>query len=930
MRVRPLILLIFIIYSQKAYTQIFDYSQAPPNIKWKQIKTEQFCLIFPNEFTPAAPKLAHNLQQYITNTTLDLKRKSRPINIIVQQNHIQQNGFVQLAPRKSELYSTPSAIADNQEWLNNLALHESRHIAQFDNLTGNLRAPFGEQLALALFGLNLPGWYFEGDAVLQETLFSEGGRGRLSSWQMPIRTDILSGKSYDFNKYIHGSFKDIVPSFYTIGYFMNSELHQKDPMIHGKVLEEMNGKLLRPFNFQRSLRKNYGVKPSDLFKLTMQNLAQKWENNSNQIKQTNTTIKDKYATNYLLPQHSNGTTYALQDGPQRTTSIVQIDQKNIKNRIKKINIGMQLMPYFHLRDRLITWDEYRKNARFEKQSYNVIILYDLISKKKKTLTKNSRYYSPIIAPNQKEIACIEVDLSNRTSIIRLDIASTKKIDSIALPVGMHIQQPQYNSSGSHLVAIAVTEKGTNLVRIDLKDKSFKLLLDWSNIQFERPIFENEKIIFKANYNNKDDLFKWNNGVLTQLTDSQFGAFNPSLQDDTLWYNDYTPLGYQIKSINLTEIEEKPITPRKIKALYSDQDGQSITKTINDSITIKNYNIEDYNTLKNSINFHSLTLSGNDFENFNNLKPGIFWLSNDLLNSTLIKLGYEYDTDIRKSSYSASLTYQKFLPKITLSYTDKGQIGTATNNNSTPITFDWRERITALDINFPFSKYSGNIRYSYGFNFGTSYLKRHHISLTNLQNFNKELAFPLNYQIYFNKNTRQAKMDITPRWGQNISLTFRHLPFDKKLTGTAWSLRTNFYFPGILLNHSLQIRYSMQSNTGRFSYTQDIPMIEGFSFLPRQTIKNTLLFNYRLPICYPDLSIGQFAYIKRIRGGISANYQNIHNANITPKSNSLGIDIDFNLFKYSFPLFTASAKATYIYDNNALRKLFPTFGLSYSY
>src|SRR5690606_6502261 len=87
----------------------------------------------------------------------------------------------------------PSSTADNQEWLPNLALHELRHVAQFDKLTGKLKAPFFEQLAFALYGLNLPAWYFEGDAVQVETFYSNGGRGRLPSWEMPLRANILSG-----------------------------------------------------------------------------------------------------------------------------------------------------------------------------------------------------------------------------------------------------------------------------------------------------------------------------------------------------------------------------------------------------------------------------------------------------------------------------------------------------------------------------------------------------------------------------------------------------------------------------------------------------------------------------------------------------------------------------------------------------------------
>src|SRR5690606_31421434 len=145
---------------------------------------------FPDAFTEEAPKLATQLGHFLHIVSQDFERSTRKMTFIIQTNYLQPNGFVMLAPRKSELYSTPPNVADNQQWLPNLALHESRHVVQFDNLTGKLSGAFFQQLALALFGLNLPAWYFEGDATLQETRYSEGGRGRLASWDMPLRANI--------------------------------------------------------------------------------------------------------------------------------------------------------------------------------------------------------------------------------------------------------------------------------------------------------------------------------------------------------------------------------------------------------------------------------------------------------------------------------------------------------------------------------------------------------------------------------------------------------------------------------------------------------------------------------------------------------------------------------------------------------------------
>lgn len=926
MKIKYLYILILTINSHIIFGQVFDNSQSHSNIKWKQIQGEKFDLIFPEEFSNQAPKLAQQLDVFLEQMNTGFNRPLRKIPFVIQQNHLTPNGFVMLAPRKSELYPTPSGIADNQEWLPNLALHESRHVIQFDNLTGKIQGAFFQQLALALFALHLPSWYFEGDATFQETLFSAGGRGRLASWNMPIRANILSDRNYNFNKYVHGSFKDIVPSYYTIGYFMSSELYEIDSLIHPKILEEMNGKLLRPFNFQKALKKYSGTNSKQLFTKTMRNLAEEWTVDS-VLLTTTYDPTDRYPSDYLLPQVANNKLYVLKENRQRTPVIVAMaTDKNSKQR-RIVEVGRQIMPYFHVQGHLIVWDEYRRDPRFQKQTYNIINVYDLNTKRTRALTNKTRYYTPILSPDLQTIACIEANLENNTSLVLLDTYSGEIKETIPMPRGLHIQQPQYHSSGGKIIAIAVHQKGTNLIEINTLTHEIKELLDWSNFQYERPIYDGDDIVFKANYSDKDEIYKWANGHLLKLTKSSFGAFNPSISNDTLWYNDYDIDGYKLRQQAKTIVQQDTFKWDAAQTLYPSQNKFRFDTT---AIQHSNYTIKKYNVTAHSFNFHSLTLSGNDFESFDNLKPGIFWLSNDILNTTQAKIGYEYDTEIRKSTYSANITYQRYFPRLSISYNNRGQIGQATRNDDSTVDFDWREHYLAADIQLPFTIYRRHYTYSYGVNMGTSFLKRYDVSLSGLQNFHTTLNFPLNYQVYLNRNRTMSMMDLTPRWGQNFSFTYRHLPFDQNQTGSTWSLRTNFYFPGILLNHGLQVRYAVQEKSGRYTHNNDIPLPHGFSFYPTAVLKNTLLFNYRLPLAYPDWSIGSLAYIKRIRADLAADYQNLQGADIAPKTMGMGISMDLNLFKYPLPIFALTGRMTYINDVNAKQQYVPTFSFSYTY
>src|SRR5690606_20111916 len=128
----------------------------------------------------------------------------------------------------------------------------------------------------------------------------------------------------------------------------------------------------------------------------------------------------------------------------------------------------------------------------------------------------------------------------------------------------------------------------------------------------------------------------------------------------------------------------------------------------------------------------------------------------------------------------------------------GNFGTAKNSSGKDsLRFDFRYHQITTDIQLPFSVYRGNKVYSYGFNFGTYYIKRYDLTVSNLKNFVDQIRFPLNYQAYFNRNAMMSAMDLAPRWGQNFSFIYRHMPLQQG-ENSSWAFRTNFYFPGLLL------------------------------------------------------------------------------------------------------------------------------------
>jgi len=947
-----LIALLILGFFRSAEAQIFDFVQSKPRISWHQIQTENYRLIFPSTFDSLAYPLLHFINKaHISNQT-ELQVYPKKFPIVVQNMSLEANGFVQLAPRKSELFSSPSSMTDNQAWLSNLALHELRHIAQMHQLTGKLKKPFFEQLALAWYGLNLPAWYFEGDAVLHETLYAQGGRGRLPSWEMPLKANQLSGHRFSYDQYILGSFRQPIPSYYSIGYLLVSKLQNEfGPQAHEQLYSSINSHIIRPYNFKKAFKEVTAQHPKPFFTSMMSDLESRWQEQQQAKDRSNYPQifkqESKYPSSYLLPKrNAQNELFAIRQGVQILPQLVRIAGEKEE---KLFFLGSQLAAHYSLKDSLITWDEYRVDERYKVNSYQVINIYNLHTKKIKQLTYKSRYYSPTFHPLKEQLAVVEVSLSNQASLVLLDQHHGEAVLEIQMPEGIHIQQPEFNARGEKVICIAISELGTALLEIDIATKQLNYLSAWGNQQYERPSYLLDDIIFKAHFNGSDNIYRWKaaNRQIYQLTDATYGAFNPKvdIQNNQLLFNDYQYLGYQAVELSLDSLKDIPL--QELKDAFThyykpslayieqqtdrSQNGYSSSSFATDSLAHTNP-IQPYSGLGRTFNFHSLSISSTQFDSFDNYKPGLFWISNNVLNTTQATLGYEFDTDRHKSNYIAELAYQKYFPKFTIRYQNRGQVGSARaqSNPDSLIGFDWRDHHITAQMSIPISFYRQQNVYSMGFQISSSYTKRYGLSHS-ITNFQTAIEFPLSYQIYIHKLRRMARLDLAPKWGQQLSITYRHLPFEQQLSGNILSARTNFYFPGIISNHSFQVRASAQDGKQIYQYSQDIPMVSAFGFFRSPRIKNTLLLNYRFPIAYPDLALGGMAFIKRIKAGIFADYQNITDEKSwAPKTFGISVSADLNAFRYVLPNIDIAYKLSYINDASATQRIVPAFSISYQY
>lgn len=917
--------------------QVFDNEQNPPGIKWMQINTENFQIIYPSDLSDEALRMSNTLQHLIKAVGKSLNKTPRKISVILQNQSIVSNGFVQLGPRRSEFIATPPQDLDFQDWLNSLAVHELRHVVQFDKLTGRLRAPFFEELALAFFGVSLPPWFYEGDAVGIETALSHAGRGRLPDWELIFRTNTLSSRSYTYSKNYFGSVKDRTPGYYQLGYFMTSKLRRDYGVgILDSILTQIKHNPLRPYNLSSSMKKLTGLNSRALHDSTLSELKVLWQkqaDNLNPIKYEQ--INNRTQTlpvDYLLPVLTeNGDVLTLKQTLTHTPEFTLIDTLGKERKLKKI--GFQTEYNFKYAAGKIVWDEIRFDKRFQKRSFNVINIYDIKNSKYQQLTHKSRLFSPSLSEDGKQIAAIKVYTDNRFTLIELDARSGKIITEHSVPAGYSLQTPAYNSIGDKIICVAINKEGASLLEFNLKDGSSKTIIPFQRQQISRPVYAGNNILFRAHYNGVNNIYSIRPGKeLIQITSVAYGAANPSYHEESnrVFFNNYQVNGYDISSFPLEDLKDNKtsMATNNFIDYAAPLVIQENNASILDSIPQIQYESKAYKELKNLFYFHSLSPIIDKIGKDDPL-IGLKIKSNNLLNTLELYTGYQYDSGLKKSEYLAGFIYKRFYPILNFTYQNRANLVYRSQNNKL-IPINWRENFIKFELSVPFRFNRLNNTYSLGFRSSSSYTSRYNI-INKPSNFIEKLKFPMNYQIYFNRNTQRSARDLAPRWGQNFSMSYFHLPFQNRLNGALLAFRSTFYAPGLFSNHSFQARFNYQKSNGAYIYNIEIPRVSGYSHIPGSgKLRNTLLLDYRFPIFYPDAELGPIAYIKRLKGGFFADFENIgKGAAFQPRSYGLELSADMNLMRFYLPNFDLAGKLVIIPDSGRDKKVFE-IGFSYDF
>lgn len=874
-----------------------EFGGNPPSVKWRQINTDTARIIFPSGTDSIAQRVA-SIIHFLAAKNNSLGNKRDKINIVLQNQTTIANGYVNLGPYRSEFFLTPSFNnfdLGSISWPEGLASHEYRHVQQFSNFRVGLSKAmyylFGEEGLSVAINASIPDWFYEGDAVYNETVHSQQGRGRIPFFTNQYPSLWLAKKNYTWMKLRNNSLKDYVPNHYSLGYLLVNYGYQKyGADFWGKVTQDAAAYKGLFYPFQKAIERHANVdfktfrkQAFELYKIEGLKF-QKSEQVIEAYEQSITRPTLSYVTNYFFPftTEDNALVYLKSSYRKRPSFVVKDNSGEHVLRVRDISLDEQ----FSYRNGKIVYAAYKPDARWGWRNYSEIRLLDTKTGTQQRITHKTKYFTPDISNDGTRIAAVNYDPKGKSALHVLDAGTGTILSSIESSEIKTFTDPKFIDDSSMIVCVRLRDGKMCLARAYMNGIIERVTVpSYHTVGF--PNVQDGKVYFTASFNGNDEIFmvQLADGKLFQISNSTIGNYFVNATPNKVIYSKFTADGYQLKQMDLDKSQMKEIDPSMFQLppnSFSVANQDSFNGLLLNDIETKNFSESKYKKGTKLLNIHSWRPYYED---------PIFTYSlygQNVLNTLQTQVYYLYNQDERTNAVGLNTVYGALFPYLSAGaeYTFKR---TDTLNNKTR---QWNQLDTRFGLNFPFDLSGG--RFFRSLNFGSSYVFRFEQNTGPSSNLFVENNFAyLSHFINYSQQVETARQHIYPRLGYNFSLQYRHAV--SKYDSYQFFASGHIYLPGFISNHSIVLDGAFQQrDTFRILFSNRFAYSRGYNetYLSRMW---KLGANYHFPLWIPDWGFGNILYIQRIRANAFFDLTRVYSRNklVTADQRSIGGEVYFD-------------------------------------
>lgn len=882
--------------------QYYDIGQEAASVKWLTVETPGFEFIFPSTFSYQANLAIKQFTANAPRINAEWKLNPHKTAIVFHPFKATSNAYAAWAPRRIEILTTPPQDLYAQPWMEQLALHEYRHMLQLASLDQNtlkvLGWLFGQQAVPAAAGVFLPTWFIEGDAVMAETAYSKSGRGRVPDFALPLRAQLIEKKTYSYAKASLGSYRDFVPDHYTLGYHIIAATNLYYGLKPWEASLESVSRLNRIRSFNYGIEKTTGLDKHQLYRQAMSTLKDLWQPVSTQKEHFIDTRHPVriYTTISSLSMLNDSVCAFLRSSFDKIPKFYTL---NLKTRETKemYTPGYISGNWTDGSANKLVWAENRPHERWQMMSYNDLVIYNHEEGAAHRLALRKKIYSPIISGDGHKVAAIEYTAEGNPELLILNNASVR---NIRLPDTLHAAMPAWGMNEDEIYWIATSSNGKAIAVTHLDTEKSTFITKFEFREISRLKWHKGYLYYLGDCDGVMQLCRIHpdEKIAERLTASRFGASNYAFYSDSILYTSYTAEGYQI-AITAAEPLQANINAGNWLLAEALADSLKIQHSPQ-ALKITDFSIKPYRKGKHLFNIHSWAPLYIDVDT-EKINPGISVMSQNILSTLFITAGYDYDLAELEGRYRVEATWKGWYPETSLQAVTGRRSASYSDRQSRSWDLQWSETQIDLKFRIPFNFSSG--AYSRGISPRVE-LNQLYINFLSAkpENIFEGSFTTFTYGMFAYAYQRMAHRDLAPRLGANLGLTFRHAPLGSASLGHIGGIETQFYLPGIGRNHSVSTYLAFQKNKpGDYIFSNVVGISRGYHHLPPTKTMISGRLNYALPLIYPDLEIRDLIYLKRIRAGVFADITALKgNGDAYTYYNSLGVDLIFDGHIYNLP------------------------------
>lgn len=883
-------IVLFFVFCVFKISNAQEFGGNPSSIKWLQINTDTARVIFPEGLDSIASRIATVTQTLQKNYSNTIGSRIRKINIVLQKDATLSNAFVALGPYRSEYYLMPPQNAfplGAQSWVDNLAIHEFRHAEQYSNfnvgLSKAMSVLFGENGQALANAAAIPDWFFEGDAVYNETLLSEQGRGRLPFFFNKYKSLYFDNRHYNYQQLRNGSLLHFIPGHYELGYLLVAYGREKYGEAFWKDVTH-DAAAYKPlfYPLQGAIKKYAGISYKNFVNSAFAFYKDQWskEEKNTQV-QWLTAIKKNNVVDYRYPYAAkDGSLIVLKESYKDIPALYKINSNGDETKIATRDIAYD--DYFSYNNGKIAYASYQADVRWGNRDYSAIKIVDANTGKEKRISTHTKYFSPDISHNGKMIAAVDMKSTLRSDIVLLNDDGTL-IKKFSNNNDVIYSYPKFSSDDQFLFVCIRNNKGEmGIEKRNISDGSVSTILPIKNRIIGFPVVNGDTLLYSCSSNGRDEIWAY---VGSQNKNYKVSYYETGLYQaafvnaEMLVASAFTSSGYRLAKLNA---EWKAVDGGDtLIDLYVTKIDNEKANTLLQSLQEKNYSTKKYPKFSHPFNFHSW----NPYLQYPDYSFTIF--GQNVLNTLQSQLYYTYNSNEKYHQVGYTGIYGAWYLQPFIDVNQIWNRNVATDSGLSK----WNETNVSAGLRLPLN-FSEGRQYRF-LTLRTSYNLNNIEWKSNTKKILNNLSY-VNLNLSYSAQVQKAADQIFPRWAQSVYVRYRGSVTN--ITAHQLIATGNFYLPGIFKTHNLVIdgAYQLRDTSKQYYFTNNFPVSRGYDNVdyPRMW---KLGVNYHFPLWHPDWGFANIVYFLRIRANAFYDYSNVKSLryNTNTPLRSFGTEIYFD-------------------------------------